>query len=87
MQLAFGRATAYDTAMVDEDSDSDNPNIGNPMDRVSIGPESAHVTFQRQIDKLLSDANVSDEDRQRILTNTVCPCCGSAASQTVKLED
>lgn len=73
--------------MADEDTDSDKPKVGDPMDRVSFGPEGAHLAFQRQMDKLLSDAKVSDEDRQRILTNTVCPCCGSAASLTVKLED
>ena len=39
------------------------------------------------VDKLLADANISEEDRQRILTNSVCPCCGSAASLTVKLGD
>ena len=58
-----------------------------PMDRVSFGFDSAHAAFQRQMDKLLADANLSEEDRQRILINTVCPCCGSAASLTVKLGD
>jgi hypothetical protein len=64
-------------------SDSEN----DPMDRVSFGPESAHLAFQRQMDKLLAGANLSEEDRQRILTNTACPCCGGAASLTVKLGD
>ena len=57
------------------------------MDRVSFSFDSAHAAFQRQMDKLLADANISEEDRQRILTNSVCPCCGSAASLTVKLGD
>ena len=60
---------------------------GDPMDRVSFGADSAHAAFQRRMDKLLADANISEEDRQRILTNTVCPCCGGAASLTVKLGD
>ncbi|MBT3553392.1 MAG: hypothetical protein HOO19_09295 [Rhodospirillaceae bacterium] len=68
-------------------SDTEKNTPGDPMDRVSFGAENAHVAFQRQMDKLLSDANLSEEDRQRILTNTVCPCCGGGASLTVKLGD
>ena len=68
-------------------SDTEKDAAEDPMDRVSFGAENAHVAFQRQMDKLLSDAKLSDEDRQRILTNTVCPCCGGGASLTVKLGD
>jgi hypothetical protein len=68
-------------------SDREKDTPGDPMERVSFGAESAHLAFQRHMDRLLADANISDEDRQRILTNTVCPCCGGGASLTVKLGD
>ena len=56
-------------------------------DRVTLGAEGSHEAFQRHIQALLDDANLSEEDRQRILTNSHCPCCGAAASLTVKLGD
>ena len=58
-----------------------------PEDRiVTASTGTIHDSFQMQIQTLLCDQNISDEDRQRILTNLTCPCCGgAAASFTVKL--
>lgn len=56
-------------------------------DRVRIGTGSMHDGFEAQIRTLLDGADVSEEDRQKILTNMSCPCCGgSAASMTIKLK-
>ena len=53
---------------------------------VTAASGTIHDSFQMQIQSLLADQNISDEDRQRILTNLSCPCCGgSGASFTVKL--
>ena len=58
-----------------------------PEDRiVTAASGTIHDSFQMQIQSLLADQNLSDADRQRILTNLSCPCCGgSGASFTVKL--
>jgi hypothetical protein len=53
---------------------------------VTASSGTIHDSFQMQIHSLLADQDISDEDRQRILTNLSCPCCGgSGASFTVKL--
>ena len=47
---------------------------------------SLHEIFQREVQKLLNDTEMSEEDRQRILTGMVCPCCGGGASVVVPLK-
>ena len=54
--------------------------------RVIVGG-SLHETFQREVQKLLETADLTEEDRQRILTGMVCPCCGGSASVVVPLKD
>ena len=56
-------------------------------ERVSFS-NSIHADFLTQIETLLAESDMADEDRQKILENLSCPCCGgSAASFTVKLGD
>lgn len=52
--------------------------------RVTTG-SSLHEAFQREVQKLLDATDMSEEDRQRILTGMVCPCCGGGASVVVPL--
>ena len=49
------------------------------------GGIAMHEAFQRDILRLLDNTGISDEDRQRILSNTACPCCGGSASLVVPL--
>ena len=60
------------------------PRDDDPMRRVTVGG-SVHDAFHRDVLRLLETVEMSDEDRQRILTNMVCPCCGGAASLVVPL--
>ena len=48
--------------------------------RVVYGGDDIHSTFQARVEALLEDADISDEDRQRILTGLSCPCCGGSGS-------
>ena len=53
--------------------------------RVSFG-NSSHTNFVQQIETLLLNSDMSHNDRQKILANLNCPCCGgNAASFTIKL--
>ena len=53
--------------------------------RVSFG-NSIHVDFLNQIESLLLNAELSATDRQTILANLNCPCCGgNGAAFTIKL--
>jgi hypothetical protein len=52
---------------------------------MSGGDMTLHDAFQRDILRLLENTDISDEDRQRILGNTACPCCGGSASVVVSL--
>jgi hypothetical protein len=52
---------------------------------MSGGDISLHDAFQRDVLRLLENTDISDEDRQRILGNTACPCCGGSASMVVPL--
>ena len=54
--------------------------------RVIMGG-SLHEAFQREVQKLLETTDMSEEDRQRILTGMACPCCGGGASVVIKLKD
>lgn len=57
-------------------------------ERVVIGGGSVHDAFFRQVQSLIAKADISEEDRQRILINMSCPCCGGfAPAITVKLGD
>jgi hypothetical protein len=58
-----------------------------PHDRVILGGGSLHESFQREVQKLLETVDLSEEDRQKILTGMVCPCCGGGASMVVKLKE
>lgn len=57
-------------------------------DRVimSGGDVSTHDAFHRDVLRLLENTDISEEDRQRILSNMACPCCGGSASVAVPLE-
>lgn len=52
---------------------------------MSGGGLSLHDAFERDVMRLLENTEISNEDRQRILANTACPCCGGAASIVVPL--
>ena len=52
---------------------------------MSGGSMSMHDAFQRDVLRLLENTDISDEDRQRVLSNTACPCCGGSASMVVSL--
>ena len=53
---------------------------------MSGGNLSLHDAFQRDVLRLLENTGISDEDRQRILSNTACPCCGGNASLSIPLK-
>lgn len=63
------------------------PDDGDIANRVimSGGATSLHDAFQRDVLRMLENADISEEDRQRILTNTACPCCGGSASVVIPL--
>jgi hypothetical protein len=44
-----------------------------------------HDAFHRDVLRLLENTGVSNEDRQRILSNMACPCCGGSASMAISL--
>lgn len=57
-------------------------------ERVGIGAGSVHDSFLRQVQSLIAKADISEQDRQRILANMSCPCCcGFIPAITVKLVD
>lgn len=55
-------------------------------DPVSLGTQSGqsaaeiHTQFQAQIMAMLDDSDISEEEKQRILVNLQCPCCGSSGT-------
>ena len=54
--------------------------------RVVYGSGAMHDVFQAQVHALLEDADITEEERQRILAGMSCPCCGgSGTSLTIKL--
>lgn len=53
---------------------------------MSGGGTSHHDVFQRDVLRLLENADIAEEDRQRILANTACPCCGGSASMVIPLK-
>lgn len=56
-------------------------------ERVVIGG-SIHTNFLHQVQNLMAESNLSEEDRQKILANMSCPCCGgNGVSFTMKLND
>lgn len=58
----------------------------NTEDRVIYGSGDMHDAFQTQINVLLENADITEEERQRILMGMSCPCCGgSGISMTIKL--
>jgi hypothetical protein len=58
-----------------------------PHERVSLGG-SLHDNFVRQVQDMLAEEDLTDEERQTIMTNMSCPCCGgSASSLNIKLKD
>jgi hypothetical protein len=71
---------------------TDNPHPKHPADialeeRVVFGG-SVHSNFLQQVQELVVEAGLSEEDRQKVLTNLSCPCCGgNGASFTIKLDD
>ncbi|MBT3915818.1 MAG: hypothetical protein HOF23_05545 [Rhodospirillaceae bacterium] len=56
-------------------------------ERVVFGG-SVHENFTQQVQKIATTADLSEEDRQKILANMGCPCCGgNGASFTIKLDE
>ncbi len=56
-------------------------------ERVFFGGGDAHTAFQDQVRALLANANITEDERQLILTSLSCPCCGGGgASFSVKLD-
>ncbi len=48
-----------------------------PAGPLSLGDESAHIAFQREIAAMLADADITEEQRQLFLIAVSCPCCGA----------
>jgi hypothetical protein len=46
-------------------------------DRVLYGDQSAHLAFQKQLAEMLARADITEEQRQKILIAATCPCCGA----------
>lgn len=46
-------------------------------DRILYGDQSAHLAFQQQLAEMLARADITEEQRQRILIAATCPCCGA----------
>ena len=69
--------------MTESGSATDKP----AHERVFFGGDDAHAVFQDQVRALLAKANITEEERQLILTSMSCPCCGGGgASFSVKLD-
>ena len=48
--------------------------------------KTVHELIQQQISELLSNADLSEEERQQILVAMQCPCCGAGGlSLSIKL--
>jgi hypothetical protein len=57
------------------------------QERVVFGG-SIHSNFLEQVQELIVEAGLTAEDRQKILNNLSCPCCGgNGASFTIKLDE
>ncbi|MDA0239450.1 MAG: hypothetical protein O3A84_05415 [Proteobacteria bacterium] len=55
--------------------------------RFQYGDQSAHLAFQRQLTELLSQADITEEQRQQFLIAATCPCCGAGGlSLSLKLK-
>lgn len=66
---------------------SSPPKMTSHGGRVVYGGSDVHLRFQARVEALLEDADISDIDRQRILTGMSCPCCGgSGSSFTISLD-
>lgn len=71
--------------MADDNETSPAPVGPAVAERVQI-TGTMHDAFQRSIELMLADREVSPEERERILANVSCPCCGGMfASFTMKL--
>lgn len=83
--IAAGRSASYMNAMADPKSDdpkaTGDGSAAAPSppenDPVQYSNRSIHDVVQQQIAELLADADISEEDRQRILIAMSCPCCGA----------
>ena len=51
-------------------------------ERVFFGG-SLHTNFLQQIEELMANSNVGEEDREKILANMSCPCCGGGAASFI----
>lgn len=71
--------------MADDNKTSAAPIDPAVAERVQTGL-SMHDAFQLSVERMLAERDVSPEDRERILANMTCPCCGGMfASFTMKL--
>jgi len=46
-------------------------------DRIQFVEQAAHLAFQKQIEELLEQADITEEQRQQFLIAATCPCCGA----------
>lgn len=64
-------------------AEKENPSSGDAPE----SEETVHTDISVQVARLLADVEMSEEDRQRILANISCPCCGgSGASFSMSLK-
>ena len=66
--------------MTDSNSRDDGPQAsGTPPggDRVTYGDQALHLAFQQQLAEMLARADITEEQRQKILIAATCPCCGA----------
>jgi hypothetical protein len=79
--VAAAAPAAYISGMPDPKGDAAAPagdTAPDPeIDLVQYSNQSIHQIVQQQISELLADADLSEEDRQRILIAMSCPCCGT----------
>lgn len=46
-----------------------------------------HIAFRQQVADLLADLDMSEAERQRLLSTIMCPCCGgTGASVSIELK-
>lgn len=66
---------------------TDSKPANTASDRIQYGDQSSHLAFQKQLAELLSQADITEEQRQQFLIAATCPCCGAGGlSLSLKLK-
>ena len=56
--------------------------------QIFTSDQSMHDVMRQQISEMLSNSDLTEEQKQEILVALQCPCCGSGGvSMTIKLRD